>query len=202
MKDRTKSIISLIVYFIGGATLLSAWCAQSVFQAKYFEQKLYLEKTQLISEINQSELAVWQQAIVDHDINEPIQSRILAKIYYEYCRLFHKMLAHEYTRNTLGKDSSAIQYKNLELKQLKSALRLVSRNKPEEAKATLAKLQKMSILDFDEHIVAEVNEVESNDVSRRILKNIVFPSKFSEQERNEAKYGLIYLFAKAVDSHN
>lgn len=128
-----KAIVVVVLTFLGGATLFGAWIAQNRLQARWLEKRLYLERTQLLVQINQNTAEMWQIQLNLESTRQPQNEELLRSAAYNFVKSVTTLLAWEESRVTDGsvapivvKDlSHALAKQLLDKRDLGGLLRLV-----------------------------------------------------------------------------
>jgi hypothetical protein len=107
-----KAIVVVFLTFLGGATLFVAWIAQHSFQAKWLEERLYLEKTQFLVEIKQSTVAMWQIQLNLEGARQPRNDELWLSAAYNFVQSVTTLRAWEESRVT-DRSAAPIDVKNL-----------------------------------------------------------------------------------------
>jgi len=102
-----KSVLVITLTFLGGATLLGSWISQNYFQAKWLEERIYLEKTQFLVEIVQNKAEMWQIQLNLENASEPPNKDRLLTAAYNLFRSVSTLLAWEESRVSEGSSASA-----------------------------------------------------------------------------------------------
>jgi len=116
-----KSVLVITLTFLGGATLLGSWISQNYFQAKWLEERIYLEKTQFLVEIVQNRAEMWQIQLNIESTREPPNKDRLLTAAYNFVRSVSTLLAWEESRVSRG-SSAPVAVKNLALDLAKQLL--------------------------------------------------------------------------------
>lgn len=109
---RRQSVVVLILTFLGAVTLLGSWIAQNQFQAKWLDERTYLEKTQFLIEIGQTSSELWQIQLNQEKMRQPRINDLLMVAAYNFVRSITNLIAWEESRVN-GGSGAPIVVKNL-----------------------------------------------------------------------------------------
>jgi len=107
-----KLVLVLVMTFLGAGILFSSWIAQNYFQAKWLNERLYLEKTQFLVQIEQNNAEMWQIQLNLESAREPRNAGLLMSAAFNFIRSITTLLAWEEARITEG-SIAPIAVKNL-----------------------------------------------------------------------------------------
>jgi hypothetical protein len=99
---RTKSEIVLILTFAGATILFASWIAQNYYQAKWADERIYLEKTQSLVEMEQGNASMWQIQLNLEGAKQPRNDGLLAVAAYNLILSLTKLIAWEESRVSGG----------------------------------------------------------------------------------------------------
>lgn len=131
-----KSITVLFCTALGTLMLFSAWIAQNRFQSKWISERIYLEKTQFLIQIEQNNAEQWQIQMNVEAVRKPLNTDLYLSACYNFVISITNLLAWEEAR--VSSDSlkiAPITVKNytqerakrfLEAKDLNGLIKLVT----------------------------------------------------------------------------
>jgi hypothetical protein len=131
----TRSIVVQVITVVGGLALFGAWIAQNYCESKWISDRMYLEKTQFLVQMEQNNADSWQIQMNLEATREPLNRELYLSACFNFVRSITNLLAWEEAR--VADDSlqaAPIAVKNLaqsmakellEKKDLEGLLRLV-----------------------------------------------------------------------------
>jgi hypothetical protein len=120
-RDRRRSIIVVLLTFLGGTTLFAAWISQNYFKDIWTSERQFLEKTQFLVEIGQLKAEMWQVQMNLESQRSPMNPDLYSSAMFNFVRSLATVNAWEASRiSTYGEE--AINEKNRTLDRAQQAL--------------------------------------------------------------------------------
>lgn len=96
--DRKRAGIVLVLTALGITILFSSWIAQNYFKARWLDERLYLEKTQLLIEIETANAQRWQRELNSEAFRIPRNTILYSDAAYNFTRSITTIIAWEEAR--------------------------------------------------------------------------------------------------------